>query len=296
MKLVVIDVTLCAQNVFGLSCNELKWKRNHQVFGGNANLRLMKLVTSVVSLSIFCIGFVLFTTITFRADLPRKAQLPSYRTITDIDERKRQFFNFLRPIVKEENSRILAHRDRFMKLYSKYQQGDPLTIWDRIVLKRLSTLYEVELPDQISSEIWETLYRRIDIIPTELALAQSANESAWGRSRFAIKGNAMFGQLSFSREDLGMTPHQRDSGKIHTVSAYPSVRDSVRSYMNNLNTHLAYLEFRIMRAKARKTGRKPDGKTLAAGLMNYSERREAYIQEIRAMIETNRPLMNLETP
>ena len=39
---------------------------------------------------------------------------------------------------------------------------------------------------------------RMDIIPTSIALAQAAKESGWGTSRFALEGNAIFGQWTWS--------------------------------------------------------------------------------------------------
>ena len=38
---------------------------------------------------------------------------------------------------------------------------------------------------------------RMDMIPVSIALAQAAKESGWGTSRFALEGNAIFGQWTW---------------------------------------------------------------------------------------------------
>jgi Bax protein len=145
-----------------------------------------------------------------------------------------------------------------------------------------------------TDEFWDLLKRRIDFVPIDLVLAQSANESAWGTSRFVIMGNALFGQQTFSQDFPGIIPYNRRPGTKHSVEKFKSVRQSVRSYINNLNTHPAYLAFRLLRSLARSRGKIPDGQFLAAGLAQYSERREDYIRDIRTMISVNRDLMGLD--
>ena len=44
----------------------------------------------------------------------------------------------------------------------------------------------------------------MDIIPPSLALAQSAEESGWGTSRFAQEGNALFGQRVWVEHKKGL--------------------------------------------------------------------------------------------
>ena len=56
---------------------------------------------------------------------------------------------------------------------------------------------------------------RMDVIPTSIALAQAAKESGWGTSRFALEGNAIFGQWTWSGQ--GIAPLDRDSNKKHKI-------------------------------------------------------------------------------
>jgi Bax protein len=117
-------------------------------------------------------------------------------------------------------------------------------------------------------------------------LAQAANESAWGRSRFATEGNNLFGQWCFS-QGCGLIPNGRPEGATYEVAVFDTPLDSIRSYMMNLNSFHAYDELRKIRKERRDQGQMITGKALAEGLINYSTRREEYVKEIQLMIEHN---------
>ena len=127
--------------------------------------------------------------------------------------------------------------------------------------------------------------KRVDVIPPSLALAQGAEESGWGTSRFVREGNAIFGQRTFSK-GAGLVPKRRDDDASHEVKVFNGLMESVDSYMTNLNTHDAYDEFRRIRAGQRAFG-DVDAYRLVGALVRYSERGEAYIKTIRSIIDTN---------
>jgi Bax protein len=118
-------------------------------------------------------------------------------------------------------------------------------------------------------------------------MAQSANESAWGTSRFARKGNNFFGQWCF-RKGCGLVPKQRDANKTHEVAAFDSPEESVKMYIRNLNSNSAYKSLRDLRAKLRRANKPVTGHALAAGLKHYSERGLEYVKELREMISFNK--------
>ena len=64
--------------------------------------------------------------------------------------------------------------------------------------------------------------------------------------------------------------------------------DSIRAYLLNLNTHKTYAVLRQDRRDLRKKGKPLTGDALASGLMNYSERGQAYVDELRTIIHSNR--------
>jgi Bax protein len=202
-------------------------------------------------------------------------------------ERKRAFFTFLLPLVEKENTRVLERRKKILRLQAEHRGKDILSRSDIRWLRILLREYGVEKTSPGDPSLWETLLRRVDIVPLELALVQAAKESGWGTSRFAKEGNNLFGQRCFT-EGCGIVPNDREEGATHEVRRFSSVEASVRSYIHNLNTNDAYRRFRILRNIQRREGRKLDGFILAESLPGYSERGYLYLDEIRAMILANR--------
>ena len=125
----------------------------------------------------------------------------------------------------------------------------------------------------------------MDIIPVSIALAQAANESGWGTSRFALEGNALFGQWTWSKK--GISPKNKDPNQSHKVLQFQILKASVRAYKNNLNTHNAYREFREARANMRNLKRKLRGVELAQYLDKYAETGKEYTKVIKLIIEQN---------
>ena len=125
----------------------------------------------------------------------------------------------------------------------------------------------------------------MDIIPVSVALAQAANESGWGTSRFALEGNALFGQWTWSKK--GISPKNKDPNKSHKILQFQVLKASVRAYKNNLNTHNAYQEFREARAKLRQEEKKILGLELTKYIKNYASIGEKYVQIIESIIINN---------
>ncbi len=218
------------------------------------------------------------------------SDIPDFDLIRDTAEKKRSFFRFLRPIIEEENARVLVKRKRLLDLYERHRQKASLSPLDIEWLDGLYSEYKVKRNPDDTELDWTALLKRVDALPVEMALIQAAKESGWGSSRFARAGNNLFGQWCF-RNGCGLVPNGRDPGDKHEVAVFRSVRSSVRSYIHNLNTNIAYSHFRDLRFEQRRQGKEPDAYTLIDGLPGYSERGEAYIEEIRAMLLANEPYM-----
>lgn len=216
--------------------------------------------------------------------LPRwaEADLPDFDRYQEVNEKKDAFFSFLYPRIVLANSRILIERQYLETLSRKESLSESETDW----LERQAERLRVD-EEPGSDEMFRRLLSRLDVIPPSLILAQAANESAWGTSRFALKGNNLFGQWCFS-QGCGMVPQSRGEGKSHEVASFASPYRSITGYIQNLNRHPSYQLVRDLRRKARENGRFADGSTLAAGLISYSERGEEYISEIRNMISFNK--------
>lgn len=222
---------------------------------------------------------------------PTPQPLPDFSHLQDATERKTAFFEFLAPLVAEQNERVRGQRERLLEVAPRVSDGERLGWSDRRWIRDLAAEYELNWPGDSREQTLELLIRRVDVVPVPLALVQAATESGWGRSRFARDGNNLFGQWCYTA-GCGIVPGRRAETATHEVAAFESVSESVRRYINNLNTHRSYLPLRIIREALRGRGERPGALALADGLIRYSERREAYVTEIKQVIRANRPLID----
>jgi len=204
-----------------------------------------------------------------------------------VAQKKKYFVAFMKPIVMAENKTILQQRQNIMRLKTKTL----LDIEEQNQLRYLTIQYQLPVSVHPSQALWQALLNRVDIIPLDLALAQAANESAWGRSRFAREGNNYFGQWCF-RKGCGIIPAARPSGASHEVRRFRHAAESVHAYMKNINTSAAYRDLRKQRSLLRKRNIRLDAEVLANELNNYSERGKVYVNSIRSMIRSNRELVS----
>lgn len=203
------------------------------------------------------------------------------KDITATAERKALFLQTLLPLVLKINQELKEDRTRIHALIHRRALGLDMTTPDLIWLHSQFSRYKVAFQD------YNTLLTRLDQIPPSLALAQAAEESGWGTSRFARLGNALFGQWTFNPKDKGIIPRGRVEGKTHRIKAYDSIEGSLRDYVLNLNTHKAYNALRQKRADLRKKRLPLSGHALAATLDKYSERGTAYITSLHGLMEAN---------
>jgi Bax protein len=209
------------------------------------------------------------------------SKIPDFSTYKDVNDKKNDFFAFLLPKIKYANDNILKERRQVFDL----KVALPNLSKDEVsTLNALKDKYEVSLTNH--EDAINALLKRVDIIPASLALAQAANESAWGTSRFAQEGNNLFGQWCYVK-GCGIIPKQRHGKQRHEVAKFDGIVDSIESYMRNLNSQAAYEKLRTLRAEAREDEDVITGVNLANGLWSYSIRREAYVHEIQLMIKQN---------
>ena len=217
-------------------------------------------------------------------DVPRihYASLPhDLKEVTHTPDRKALFLQFMLPYVLEANSRVIQQRQQIQRLRDELMHGENLDAIDAKWLAAIFKTYKVKPGD------FALLLRRVDVIPPSLALAQSAIESGWGTSRFAQEANAAFGQWTSSMYK-GIVPKGREAGKDHKIRAFDDIRESVESYVRNLNTHRAYKELRKLRAKQRQSDKLIDSVMLASALTKYSEKGSVYVDLLRRIIAGNK--------
>ncbi|ALO46035.1 glucosaminidase domain-containing protein [Pseudohongiella spirulinae] len=214
------------------------------------------------------------------------SELPDFESYGDIDVRKAAFFEFLAGYVQDENAAIRAKREELLPMWEVVKSSQPLSSTERARLQAIASEYRLADAEMTEYELVRELIRRVDVLPASLVLAQAANESGWGMSRFARQGNNIFGQWCFD-EGCGLVPERRGGDASHEVRAFASVEASVKAYFRNINTHRSYEDLRVLREAMRMQDMPLDSMVLARGLTGYSERGQAYVSELQDIIRIN---------
>ena len=197
------------------------------------------------------------------------------KMIENIKERKNLFIQIVLPLILEENNQIKFDRKKLFVILNRSNNSSSEKKWLNMKFKQ----YGVKNNDL------STLKIRMDEIPVSLAIAQAAKETGWGTSRFALEGNALFGQWTFSGN--GIKPLGADSDKSHKVMKFHVLQASVRAYFRNLNTHSSYRNFRKFRAISRDNDEKLDSLILADYLDKYAATGAEYTKVLKQIIEQN---------
>ncbi len=197
------------------------------------------------------------------------------KKIGSTKKRKDMFIKIVLPLVVKENNKIRVDRKRLFAILNKNSNTEIEKKW----LQKKYKQYGVKKNDL------STLKVRMDEVPVSLAIAQAAKETGWGTSRFALKGNALFGQWTWSGE--GLKPKNADKGKEHKVMKFHSLKLSVRAYLRNLNTHSTYKNFRKARTDLRNQSKPLDSIILSKYLDKYAETGNEYIEVLQKIIEQN---------
>ena len=202
--------------------------------------------------------------------LPREIKM-----IENVQKRKDLFIQIILPLVIKENNNIRLDRKKLFSILNKSKNTRIEKVW---LLKKFKQ-YGVVNKDL------STLKVRMDEVPISMAIAQAAKETGWGTSRFALEGNALFGQWTWSGE--GIKPAGADDDSTHKIMKFKVLQASVKAYQRNLNTHNSYKEFRSARAELRDRGKKLDSMILSGYLDSYAETGKKYVKILQLIIKQN---------
>ena len=197
------------------------------------------------------------------------------KKIESTEKRKNLFIQIILPLVIEENNKIKLDRRKLFSILNKNHNTDLEKNWLNSKFKQYGVL----------NKDLSTLKVRMDIVPVSLAIAQAAKETGWGTSRFALEGNALFGQWTWSGE--GIKPAGADDDATHKVMKFKILKSSVRAYQRNLNTHSSYKQFRMARAELRDNKVKLDSLLLVNYLDKYAETGKEYTKILKKIIQQN---------
>ena len=202
--------------------------------------------------------------------------LPEEMKMIESSKRKKNLFiKIILPLILQENNRIKLDRIKLFSILNKNKNTDAEKNWLNLKFKQYGVI----------NKDLSTLKIRMDEIPVSLAIAQAAKETGWGTSRFALEGNALYGQWTWSGE--GIKPAGADSDTTHKVMKFKILKSSVRAYQRNLNTHSSYKNFRLARAELRDNKMKLDSLILANYLDKYAETGKNYVKILKKIIKQN---------
>jgi Bax protein len=203
-----------------------------------------------------------------------------------LSQSKKDFVKTLLPLISYQNQNILLERSKLEELRDSLTNNNTLSKTDLKFLNKISKKYRIKSDNKHKYDLVNELLNRVDIIPNSIVLAQAANESGWGTSRFAREYNALFGEYTYDYSD-GVVPLLREEGEKHLVKTFTSVDKSVQSYFNNLNSHYAYEDFREVREIMREKNNFSNIKLLVEELDSYAADIN-YITIINAIIDANK--------
>jgi uncharacterized FlgJ-related protein len=223
---------------------------------------------------------------------------PSWRTAAPnlpVQHKKELFYRFMLPLIVHANGLVMERRESLFRMQAALEAGEDQSdgamdlLREGAVLLRITGKEEAAAltsqSDNLAAVIEEAIYK-LDIIPAGLALGQAAYESGYGTSRFAVEGNALYGQWTYGGKGL-VPEQQRKNLGDHRIAAFDWPFDSVRGYFINLMSHPAYEDFRRLRAQLRAEGKPLTSMALADGLIRYSERGQEYVDTLKGIMRVN---------
>ena len=200
-----------------------------------------------------------------------------FSNIVSSSKKKSLFIRSILPLIVKENNRIETLNNRIRNLKNNFSN---INRTEAMWLGKMMSSYKVK-----SNDI-NDLIIKVDTIPVSIALGQAALESGWGTSRFAMEGNALYGQWSW-KTGSGIVPKDRDVNEVYEIKSFLSLSNSVASYMKNLNTHQNYKNFRINR----KLLLEHDIPVLGSYLYQYLDKYAVdsnYSNTLKKIIDTNK--------
>jgi Bax protein len=132
---------------------------------------------------------------------------------------------------------------------------------------------------------------RFERVPVEMIIGQAALESGWGTSRFAIEGNNLFGIRTYDKDVPHMLVEGHKKWKGWGVRIFTTKCQSVQFFVELLNNHPAYEEFRQTRDKMLILGQNLDSKKLVKTLTAYSTTKD-YAERVNYIIDKVRDREN----
>ncbi|WP_025270646.1 glucosaminidase domain-containing protein [Hippea sp. KM1] len=179
-------------------------------------------------------------------------------------KRKRLFIRVMLPIAFTVKAQFDREHELFLKIKEKLDSNMQLSESDKRLLE-----YGFK---KFRCHTVEELVKKSGSIPVSLLIAQAGIESGWGKSRFAINYNNVYGI------------HKKHPKPGDIVRRFSSLYEATVCYMLNLDRSRAYRMFREARYRM---GKYQNPYKLAEYLTHYSTKRSAYVRLVQRVILSN---------
>ena len=192
------------------------------------------------------------------------------------------FFEMMTPIVLKANEVLAVEREQVLLLRKEFDENGDLTPESMEKLNKWITRYDVKPSDDLDT-LFNTLIPRVDGVTPTLLLTAAAEDSGFGTSRYAREYNAIFNQRDW--DGNGAVPDEKQKeGPQYRIKIFPSLYEAVLSQIHYLNTNGYFENYRMARAKYRRTHNLMRGYSVAHLLINFPYRPMKYPDIIKHLI------------
>ena len=211
-------------------------------------------------------------------------QLPSDLNTYEINDKKKIFISIMLPLLLSGNEKVFIERSDLIKSFKENNFNKLKIFCTKYRIKIINCNNIKSLKNVKLENLQNMLLKRVNGFPISMMLAQAIVESGWGGSRFAQKGNALFGQWTWDKKK-GLSPAGIDRPSF-AVKSFKNLQDSVDAYILNLNTHRAYSRLRNYR-KIVGNQKNFEGLKFSKYLDKYAIIGFKYVKKINSMIKKN---------
>ena len=212
------------------------------------------------------------------------SQLPSDLNTYKTNDKKKIFISIMLPLLLKGNEKVSIERSNLIIFFKKRNFKKLMIFCKKYKIKTFDCDKLTSLNNAKLKILQNFLLNRVNVLPVSMMLAQAIIESGWGGSRFAQKGNALFGQWTWDKKK-GISPTGIERPSF-AVKSFKNLQDSVDSYILNLNTHPAYSKLRNYRELVRNP-QNFVGHKFSRYLDKYAIIGFEYVKKINLMIKKN---------
>ena len=127
-------------------------------------------------------------------------QLPSDLNTYQINDKKNIFISIMLPLLLNGNEKVSIERSNVVKYFKNKNFKKLQKSCQKYKIKIIDCKNIKSLNKKKIKILQNLLLNRVHVFPISMMLAQAIVESGWGGSRFAQKGNALFGQWTWDRK------------------------------------------------------------------------------------------------